>query len=537
MAGQFSRQGKADRILREQQNMTVPAIEKIYVMLNKYDRGRLDKLNQALWSLFPYLNITSNLYLVCTELADGMPQVEGIQKPVKAFLRENLFARLYVHFVHSVPNQTQSEIDHNFQFYYQSWKRSTLEFDREGYSHQEVPRVMLLPVLVPEKNVEPAGLTTLLGLLKGAFMMPSLYLDEDTFPLARHEELQRHTEKLYFGTGDSRDTGNVVAHLCQQGIVEDLTAKLESDTGFLGDTCSPVLIVSSHEGAVYGCVDQLVARKSLGNIVDASDVASLMDQYAERGRPQGDCVRCREKAVDSVVRSPLPIESKQEMGALYYRFGVLHQEAGDLAQALKSFKASLEISPPEEIEAINFRLGLCHTELGNHDKAMNAFHKAEASFKNEAFFHFYIGLCYFGKGSFGQALDAFSKAEALHPTQEDLVRILIYLGTCYNNIGEYKEAIVPLEKAKGIAGQVKEIYSTLGFSYYQLKDYDKAIDNLRQAVELDPLSAIDFASLGANYRETGNLAMAITMFEKALKLDPSMEIARQNLDRLKRCDE
>jgi tetratricopeptide (TPR) repeat protein len=516
-----------------QQTTTIPAVEKIYVILDKYDSGRLDRLSQALWGLFPYLNLTSNLYLVCSNLPDGMPQVEGIQKAVKRFLRDNLFVRLYVHFVHSVPNQTRSEIDYNYQFYYQSWKRATQEFDREGYSHQEIPRIMLLPVLAPEKEVEPAGLITLLGLLKGAFMMPSLYLDEDTFSLARNKELRRNTEKLYFGTGDSRDAANVICNLCQQGIVEDLTVKLESDTGSVDDSCSPVLIISAQEGAVYGCVDQFLKRKSLGNIYDASDMGSLMGQYGETGRPKDDCVRCKEQAVESVVRSPLPKERIREIGALFYRFGVLQQEAGDHDRAVKSFKASLETSPAEEMGGINFRLGLCHTNLGNHDKAIDAFKKAEASFREKYFFHFYLGLCFFEKGSFSQALDAFSKAEALHPTQDDLVRILIYLGTCYNSVGDYKKAIVPLEKAKAIASQVKEISSTLGFSFYQLKNYDKAIDNLKRAVELDPLSAIDFASLGANYREKGDLAKAVAMFEKALQLDPSMEIARQNLGRLK----
>jgi tetratricopeptide (TPR) repeat protein len=392
---------------------------------------------------------------------------------------------------------------------------------------------MLLPVLAPEKGVEPTELNALLGLLKEAFMMPSLYLDEDTFSLVRNQELRSNTEKLYFGTGDSRDAANVVASLCQQGIVEDLTGKLESDSGSVDDTCPPVLIISAAEGTVYGCVDQFLNNRSLGNIYDTPDMGSLVGQYSETGRPKGDCVRCKERALESVVRSPLPKERLLEIGALFYRFGVLHQEAGGHAQAVRSFEASLDISPHEEMGAVNFRLGLCHTNLGNYDKAIDAFEKAQASFGKEYFFHFYLGICYFEKGSFAQALNAFLKAEAMHPTQDDLVKILIYLGTCYNSVGDYKKAIVPLEKAKAVASQVKEISSTLGFSFYQLKDYDKAIVNLKRAVALDPFSAIDFASLGANYREKGDVEKAIAMFEKALELDPSMEMARQNLCRLK----
>ena len=131
------------------------------------------------------------------------------------------------------------------------------------------------------------------------------------------------------------------------------------------------------------------------------------------------------------------------------------------------------------------------------------------------------------------ALERFSKALRLDPEQEDVIRILIYMGTCHNSLGEYEEALALLERAKETAGPVKEIYSTLGFSYFQLKEYDKAIENLSRAVEIDPYSGIDYASLGSNYREKGDINMAIAMYEKALALDPNMTSAKENLEKLK----
>ena len=132
------------------------------------------------------------------------------------------------------------------------------------------------------------------------------------------------------------------------------------------------------------------------------------------------------------------------------------------------------------------------------------------------------------------ALERFSKAVRLKPQQEDLIRILIYMGTCHNSLGEYGDALIQLERAKEAAGPVKEIYNALGFSYFQLKDYDKAIENLSRAVEIDPYSAIDYASLGSSHREKGDINMAIAMYEKALTLDPNMTSARENLKKLKR---
>jgi len=131
------------------------------------------------------------------------------------------------------------------------------------------------------------------------------------------------------------------------------------------------------------------------------------------------------------------------------------------------------------------------------------------------------------------ALEKFSEALRLKPQEEDLVRILIYIGTCYNSVGDYEKARIQLERAKEAARPVKEIYNALGFSYFQLKDYDRAIENLSLAVAIDPHSAIDFASLGASYREKGDASKAITMYEKALTLDPSLTSAQENLERLK----
>ncbi len=124
-----------------------PAIQKIYVILDKQDKERLDRLSQLVWGVFSYVNLTSNLYLIGPDLVDGMPQVESLQKLVNGFLRANLFARLYVHFVHRPPQTTMEEIDFYYQYYYQNWKRATREFDREAYMHQEIPRLMLLPVI------------------------------------------------------------------------------------------------------------------------------------------------------------------------------------------------------------------------------------------------------------------------------------------------------------------------------------------------------------------------------------------------------
>jgi tetratricopeptide (TPR) repeat protein len=513
--------------------MHKPALQKIYVILDEQDEGQLERLCRTLSSLFSHVNLTSNLYLVTGNLLDGMSQVERIQKDVSKFLKGNLFARLYVHLVHRVPQAVMEEIDFYFQYYYQSLKRATREFDREGYMHQEVPRLMLLPVIVPDNRAEPTSLIGLLEMLKSAFLLPSLYLDTGTLFLAQDEGLPAKAEKVYYGHGNSREPAEIVCNMYHQDIVHDSSAKLESDVVLMINPCPPALIISAQDGMVYRCIDAFVKKECLANIYESLSVDDIMARYYEPGNSQRDCLACRERVVVSFSDLPLPKAAAHEVGALLYHFGTLNQEAENHIRAVEDYKKSLRLAPTEEAASICFRLGLSYTKAGHHDRALKAFNRAEPTYYDQDYFHFYTGLCYFEMGDYRMALERFSRAARLNPQQEDLVRILVYVGTCHNSLGEYEEALIPLERAKEAAGPVKEIYNALGFSYFQLKDYDSAIENLTRAVEIDPESAVDYASLGSSYREKGNINMAIAMYEKALTLDPDMTSAWENLEVLK----
>jgi tetratricopeptide (TPR) repeat protein len=506
----------------------MPALEKIFVILGEQDEGKLDKLSRALSRLFSYVNLTSNLYLVMGSLPENMAQVERIQKDVGEFLRKNLFARLYMHFVHPAPPASMDEIRHSYQYL----KRETREFDQEGYMHQEVPRLMLLPVMIPDAEVELASFKDFLDGLRGSFLFPSLCLDQSTSFMAQDEALLGKTEKVYFGHESYREPAQIVSNLCCQDILDDSCTRLEADTVCMTHPCPATLIVSAQDGMVYACMDAFHNKEPLGDIFSGTHVDHMMEHYEGSRGSRSDCLACRGRVAESFAHFPLPAETAHEVGALLYHLGTLHQDAENHVHAVEAFKQSLNLSPAEEAESILFRLGLSYTKTGQYDRAIAAFNSAERAYHDAYYFHFYTGLCHFEMGDYGTAVKKFSDALDLNPEPEDRVRILIYLGTSYNSLGEYEDACSHLEGAKDMAPLVKEVYSSLGFSYFQLKDYDKAIDNLSRAVEIDPLSAIDYASLGANYRDKGDVGQAVAMFKKALTLDPSLTTVRENIARL-----
>jgi len=508
----------------------IPAFNKIYIILGKHDKGNLEWLLQTLSFLYSHINLTSNIYLVSENLPDSMPQVERIQKNINEFLSKHLFARLYVHIVHPAPPSAMDDI----RLCYQYLKQATDKFDQEGYRHQELPRLILLPVLVPDDQVKPIQLIDLLDVLKNSFLLPSLYLNKSTLNLAKDEKLLSLTDKVYYGIGNSRKMTDVVCNLFRQDILDDSLDKLEINDLSMTDPCPDSLIISAQDCNVYCCMDAFLKNESLAKIYGMHSLEELLAHYYQQDKSKRDCLGCREQVIDSFVDLPKSIDTNQKIGALLYHLGMLRQESEDDFQAVKNFKQSLKLSPIEETDPIYFRLGLGYTKTGQYDQALKAFSSVELSYQGQYFFHFYKGLCYFETGDYGTALNEFSGALQSEPQHDDRIRILIYMGTCFNNLGKYEQAIDELEKAKETENNVKEIYNALGFSYFMIKDYDKSIENLKIAVEIDPFSAIDYASLGSNYREKGDLNMAIGMYEKALALEPEMTSVRKNLERLKK---
>lgn len=504
-------------------------LHRIYLLLDDTEQGQVEGVSKMLSSLFSHVNLTWNLYLITPDLPAHMAYVEPIQDAISACLRENLFLRCYVHLVHPAPAASVEKI----KACYHRLKGMTREFDEEGYRYQELPRLMMLPVLIPAAGDDRAMLRAFLNNLKELFMMPSLYLDESTCLFSQDDPLLAETEKVYRGRGSAGDMAQVLVGLWQQALYEEACDKLASETPFAAAHCSGGLIVAAKDDAVYPCMDAFLKKEDLTTLSGAVRGADIMRVYDEQMRGRQGCPACRERTFHSLLHLSLPEEAQQEVGALLYHFGMFRQEAGDPVRAIRNYEQALKMSRAEESASIYFRLGLSFSGVRDFDRAIEALDKVKAAYGHHDYYHFHLGVCHFEKGDYRAALEAFSRAALLDPQPDDLVRILIYMGACHNDLGEYEEARIPLERAKTLVPDVKEVYNALGFSYFKLKDYDQAIENLSRAVEIDPHSAIDYASLGANYREKGDIDRAIALYEKALSLDSAVLSARENLEKLK----
>ncbi len=282
-----------------------PVLQKIFVVLGKQDREQLESLCRTLSNLFLRMNFTSHLYFMAENLSEGMPHLEYIQKNIMVFLKDNLFARFYVNFIHRVPLETAKDIDYNFNYYYQPWKRSIRAFDIESNEHREAPRLVLLPVVVTDSQTDSKLLAGLFDMFNSSFLLPALYLNTDTFFLTENEDLLMKAHKVYYGHSNSAEATEIVSTICSQDIIEKASPNVASRTVLMNAPCPAALIISAQDGMVYSCMDTFRKKESLTNIYE-EHVDTLMTQYDQYHKSNSDCLRCRKQMVEWFSSLALP---------------------------------------------------------------------------------------------------------------------------------------------------------------------------------------------------------------------------------------
>jgi ribosomal protein S12 methylthiotransferase accessory factor len=150
------------------------------------------------------------------------------------------------------------------------------------------------------------------------------------------------------------------------------------------------------------------------------------------------------------------------------------------------------------------------------------------------YIQFYLGSAYLIRGETDAALDAFRNALNLHPCNEDIPSIYMYIGTCLKEKGQYRQALDALRQGKQYDRDRTDIHNLMGFCHFKLKSHDAAIGCFKRVLALNPGSAIDYANIAVNYKEMGKTDRAIEYFETALNLDPSIDFARAGLSGLKK---
>lgn len=127
------------------------------------------------------------------------------------------------------------------------------------------------------------------------------------------------------------------------------------------------------------------------------------------------------------------------------------------------------------------------------------------------------------------ALSYFKKAVIL-ANENTRAECLTHLGIQYAKMEKYEEAVKCYKKAIEIKPKLIEAYSNLAGTYNTLKKYDEGIKYASEAIKIKPDFSEAYNNLAIAFYYKGDKKNAIINMEKAVQLNPKNELAKQNLE-------
>ncbi|GEM_PF-2083170 len=189
-------------------------------------------------------------------------------------------------------------------------------------------------------------------------------------------------------------------------------------------------------------------------------------------------------ALDGMGKDIEIVETAQD----YFLKGNAHAALGQLDEAIRSFKQSLEIK------------------------------KHGATFGNR-------GAAYVRKGEFLSAIADYNQAIELMP---DDARWYSNRGNLFIDLDDLPAAIRDLNQAILLDPKLREARNNRGRAYIQLKDPDRALKEFDELTEREPGYAVAYVGRGAAYADKQEFNLAIEDYTKAIDIDPSLAPAFTN---------
>lgn len=272
----------------------------------------------------------------------------------------------------------------------------------------------------------------------------------------------------------------------------------------------------------------------------AIEHASMAGDFADRDADRAVALVCM--GLCHLARRELPSAEAalaqaasvaEDPGLVAFHRGRVQFEWRDYIEALDRFEEALASgSPAVPAGELFFYMAVSHITIGEYPEARPYLERWQETGWRRSVMLYYRGLCDAGENDFESALSALRAAEEAGPAEEDLGRVMFYIGFCLKELGRHAEAIAPLERAAAVDSGEIAVFNLLGFCCYKTSRHTEAVRCFERAIEIDPRSAIDFANLATNLRELGRREEAIANYRRALALDRSIGFARENLKKL-----
>lgn len=538
---------------------------------------------EHLFSILPHLNWRGHVYIVDDEPIGQIDRSVEVIQTIIRYLIEQKLAIIYVHPWVSMRGSGQIESE--------EWERllSLMQpFQQEAYDQQSEVRMLIFPIIEPDVAIPAEAILTTAEFFRNRLTKPSFYFHEKS-PLDPVTVLQRDL-RVYVDSFSETSAENIISQLWINHIFGDILERVEADSSELFVPCRGHLVIDEKDTAIFACFNQWKKARPLESLDRLKDELEVVEcancisnaclsmkenlganAKGEEGRQVflglGIALSKKDMPREALLHAhkalELSVNDADRAVALLHQ-GLCHLRLGELSRAdevlnegaaystdpgLFSYhRGNVQFARHNYMEAVNwfketldsesaevpkgdlyFNLATSYINLENFNKARYYLDLMDQSL---AQVRFHQGICDLGESLVESALAKFREALKLGLAQEDLSRVLFYVGHCLKEMERYDEAIPILDKAVEADPNDYTNHNLLGFCFYQVKEYEKAIEVFHKAIEINPGSAIDYASIGSNLRELGRFEDAIAMYQMALSLDPSMTVVKENIAKL-----
>jgi tetratricopeptide (TPR) repeat protein len=279
-------------------------------------------------------------------------------------------------------------------------------------------------------------------------------------------------------------------------------------------------------GTSYSEKNKDVFNRALEDAAAAIKLApDLANAYHNRGRLYS-AMGEYDKAISDYNQA---IKIDPNSNYAYSGRGYTYSNKKDYDRAIADYNQAIRLDP--DFAAAYSGRGYTYSNKKDYDRAIADYNQAIRLDPDLATAYNNRGIAYYNKKDYDRAIADYNQAIRLDP---DYANAYNNRGGAYGYKGDHDRAIADYNQAIRLDPDLAAAYVNRGNTYHGKKDYDRAIADYNQAIRLDPDLALAYTNRGLAYYDKKDYKRARADWEQALRIDPNFDMARENLERLRK---
>ena len=261
-----------------------------------------------------------------------------------------------------------------------------------------------------------------------------------------------------------------------------------------------------------------------GPVNAIEDASAPSQSEAERLLEEGLALEDQGQLEEALKHYKAAIELKPELARAHFNRGNILLDRGEAAGALEAYLLAAKYKP--DSAAVHYNMGNAYLRLGDAHETISACRRAIALKPDFADAHVSLAMAFGKLGKHRHATASYRRAVQIRPQSAELHHTL---GRVMMENGQPEDAIKSLDSALALSPDYAEAHHSRGIALHDLGRLEEAIHAYRHALTINPGFAETHSNLGSALKELGRLDEAIACFSQALKIHPALAEAHHNL--------